>query len=251
HKGIRAAIIRDKGTNGDREMALSMFAAGFDVKDVTMSDLMNGRETLADTNLIVFPGGFSNSDVLGAGRGWGGAFRYNERAMEALRRFFARPDTLSLGVCNGCQLMVVLDLLYPEHGKKMEMCRNESKKFESAFVAVTVQETQSVMLKPLVGARLGIWVAHGEGRFYLPEGEQAYDIALKFVSADYPANPNGADFNAAGVVSRDGRHLVMMPHLERSIFSWQWAYRGQGKISEFEVSPWILAFAAARDWISG
>lgn len=247
--GVNAAIIRDKGTNGDREMALSMFAAGFDVRDVTMSDLMLGRETLSNVSFIVFPGGFSNSDVLGAGRGWGGAFKFNERAYAVLRDFYNRPDTLSLGVCNGCQLMVVLDLLYPEHGKKMEMKRNESHKFESAFVNVCVQQTNSVMLQPLIGAQLGIWVAHGEGKFHLPEGESAYDIPLKFVTADYPANPNGSDFNTAGIASKDGRHLVMMPHLERSIFSWQWPYGGHGEIPEFAVSPWILAFTAARDWV--
>ena len=244
--GIKAAVIRDKGTNGDREMALSLFAVGFDVRDVTVSDLMTGRESLEDLNFIVFPGGFSNSDVLGAGRGWAGVMKYNERAMASVRRYYSRPDTLSLGVCNGCQLVTELELLYPEHERKIRMRRNESHKFESCFVNVKIRNTNSVMLAPLAGAQLGIWVAHGEGRFELPEGESSYDIPLRYISADYPANPNGSAFNAAGVCSLDGRHLIMMPHLERSIFSWQWPYRAA---LSFEVSPWIAAFAAARDWI--
>jgi phosphoribosylformylglycinamidine synthase len=244
---VKAAIIREKGTNGDREMALSMFAAGFDVKDITMSDLMSGRETLEDVNFIVFPGGFSNSDVLGASKGWAGAFRYNKAASSALTRFYSRLDTLSLGVCNGCQLMMGLNLVYPEHDQQVKMQQNDSHKFESSFLAVDVKATESVMLKPLVGSRLGIWVAHGEGKFFLPEGEAAYDIPLKFTSADYPANPNGSMFNAAGIVSQDGRHLAMMPHLERSIFPWQWGYYPYG--IKHEVTPWAFAFRAAKDWI--
>lgn len=249
-RGVQAAIIREKGTNGDREMAFSLFAAGFDVRDVTMSDLMSGRETLQDVSFIVFPGGFSNSDVLGAGRGWAGAFRYNERAYAALQGFFARPNTLSLGVCNGCQLMVALDLLYPDHSEKMCMQRNDSGKFESAFLTVEVGRSNSVMLRPLEGARLGIWVAHGEGRFHLPKGETNYDIPLRYVTASYPANPNGAEFNAAAVVSRDGRHLAMMPHLERSIIPWQWPYYlDLDSRRTHEVTPWVMAFVAARRWI--
>ena len=241
-----AAIVREKGTNGDREMAFSLYAAGFDVKDITMSDLMSGRETLEDVNFVVFPGGFANSDVLGAGRGWAGAFRYNLRARRALDQFFARSDTLSLGVCNGCQLVVALEMLYPEHSRKIRMRHNDSQKFESTFVCMTIGETNSILLKPLRGARLGVWVAHGEGKFSLPEGEGAYDIAARYVSSDYPANPNGSDFNAAAVASRDGRHLVMMPHLERSILPWQWPY---GANPRWEVTPWMLAFTSARDWI--
>lgn len=248
--GVRAAIVREKGSNGDREMALSLFAAGFDVKDVTMSDLMHRDGVLDDVRFIVFPGGFSNSDVLGAARGWAGVFHYNNRAKKALERFYAREDTLSLGVCNGCQLMFALNLVYPEYTDKPELRRNESDKFESSFLVVKVKETRSVMLKPLIGTELGIWVGHGEGRFTFPRGEDAYDIALRFVSADYPANPSGSQFNAAGVVSKNGRHLAMMPHLERSIFSWQWPYVPT-TMPPFEISPWALAFIAAREWIEG
>lgn len=248
--GIRAAIVREKGTNGDREMAFSMFSAGFDVKDVTVSDLMSGRETLEDINFIVFPGGFSNSDVLGAGRGWAGAFLYNETAYRSVRKFMDRKDTLSLGVCNGCQFMTALDMIYPEHPEKVEMRRNVSCKFESAFLAVEVRKTKSVLMQGLEGSRLGIWVAHGEGRFHLPKGESAYDIPLKFVSSSYPACPNGADFNAAGIVSADGRHLAMMPHLERSVLPWQWPYYlSDAERIDHQVTPWITAFVNAREWI--
>ena len=243
--------MREKGTNGDREMAYCLHVAGFDVRDVTMSDLMSGAETLEEVRFVVFPGGFSNSDVLGAGRGWAAAFRYNERAMTALERFMTRPDTLSLGVCNGCQLMAALDLLYAEYPKGIRMRRNDSHKFESAFLNVEVGTTNSVLLKGLAGSRLGIWVAHGEGKFSLPQGESAYDIPLRFCSADYPANPNGADFNAAGVCSRDGRHLAMMPHLERAILPWQWGYYPQEARRVHEVTPWMRAFVRAREWCRG
>ena len=249
NNGITAAVVREKGTNGEREMALCLTAAGFDVKDVTTSDLMEGRETLEDVRFVVFPGGFSNSDVLGAGRGWAGVFKFNERARTALKNFYSREDTLSLGVCNGCQLMVALDVVNPEHEKKLQMQHNESGKFESTFVAVRIEDSSSVMLKPLIGSQLGIWVAHGEGRFEFQEAVDAYTIPMKYVSNDYPANPNGSDLNAAAICSTDGRHLAMMPHLERSMFSWNWAYRGSGPESRFEISPWILAFKAAREWL--
>ncbi len=248
--GIRAAIIREKGTNGDREMAFSMFAAGFDVKDVTMSDLMAGRETLEDVNFVVFPGGFSNSDVLGAGRGWAAAFQYNENALLAIKSFMARKNTLSLGVCNGCQLVVAMNLLYPEHKTKMEMQHNDSGKFESIFLNVEIAKTNSVLLRGLEGTRLGVWVAHGEGKFYLPEGEAAYQIPVKYVTSDYPACPNGSDYRAAAVCSADGRHLAIMPHPERAVLSWQWPYRTEEMKKQMpEITPWMLAFLNARKWV--
>ncbi|MCK4639317.1 MAG: phosphoribosylformylglycinamidine synthase subunit PurQ, partial [Bacteroidales bacterium] len=175
--GIKAAIIREKGVNGDREMAYSMHLAGFDVKDVHMTDLISGRETLEDINFIVFVGGFSNSDVLGSAKGWAGAFLYNEKARKTLENFYARKDTLSLGICNGCQLMVELDLIYPDHDEKPQMLHNDSHKFESAFINVDIHKNISVMLKSLEGSRLGIWVAHGEGKFHFPyEAEFMYNI---------------------------------------------------------------------------
>jgi phosphoribosylformylglycinamidine synthase len=246
--GVKAAIMREKGVNGDREMAWSMHLAGFDVKDVHMTDLITGRENLEDLNLIVFVGGFSNSDVLGSSKGWAGAFLYNPKAKEALDNFYARPDTLSLGICNGCQVMIELGLVYPEHAHMPKMLVNKSNKFESAFLNVNILENKSIMLKSLAGSRLGIWVAHGEGQFQLPYDEGKYHIPVKFSYEDYPGNPNGSDFAAAGLCSHDGRHLVMMPHLERAIHPWNWAYYPADRKSD-QVSPWIEAFVNARKWI--
>jgi phosphoribosylformylglycinamidine synthase len=244
---VKAAIIREKCTNGEREMAYSLFLAGFDVKDVTMTDLVSGRETLEDVNMIVFCGGFSNSDVLGSAKGWAGAFLYNEAAKRALDNFYAREDTLSLGVCNGCQLMIELGLITPEDAVKPRMLHNDSHKFESSFVGLDVEQSNAVMFSSLVGSKLGIWVAHGEGKFSLPMEEKHYNIALKYSYADYPANPNGSDYAVAGVASADGRHVAMMPHLERAIKPWNWAYYPEQR--EDEVTPWIEAFVNARKWI--
>ena len=246
--GIRAAIIREKGTNGEREMAYALYLAGFDVKDVMMTDLVSGRETLDDVNMIVFCGGFSNSDVLGSAKGWAGAFLFNPKAKEALDRFYAREDTLSLGVCNGCQLMVELNLINPEHKKRAHMLHNDSHKFESAFVGVTVPTNRSVMFGSLSGDKLGIWVAHGEGKFSLPLPEDDYNVVLKYSYDSYPGNPNGSDYSVAGICSADGRHLAMMPHLERAFYPWQCAYYPADRRAE-EVTPWIEAFVNARRWV--
>ena len=246
--GIRAAIIREKGTNGEREMAYSLYLAGFDVKDVMMTDLISGRETLDDINMIVFCGGFSNSDVLGSAKGWAGAFLFNPKAKAALDRFYAREDTLSLGVCNGCQLMVELNLINPEHKQRARMLHNDSHKFESAFLGVTVPTNRSVMFGSLSGDRLGIWVAHGEGKFSLPEAEDKYNVVLKYSYDEYPSNPNGSDYSVAGICSADGRHLAMMPHLERSCFPWQCGTYPEPRRAD-EVTPWVEAFVNARKWI--
>ncbi len=248
--GIKAAIIREKGVNGDREMAWSMHLAGFDVKDVHMTDLISGRETLEDISFIVFVGGFSNSDVLGSGKGWAGAFLYNEKARTALKNFYERTDTLSLGICNGCQVMTELGLIYPHHEKHPKMLHNSSGKFESAFLNVDIEENNSVMLKSLTGSRLGIWVAHGEGRFDFPLDESEYLIPVKYSWDNYPGNPNGSPFRAAGIVSNDGRHLAMMPHLERAILPWQWAHYPANRKTD-EMSPWLEAFVNARKWVEG
>ena len=246
--GIRAAIIREKGTNGEREMAYALYLAGFDVKDVMMTDLVSGRETLDDVNMIVFCGGFSNSDVLGSAKGWAGAFLFNPKAKEALDRFYAREDTLSLGVCNGCQLMVELNLINPEHKERAHMLHNDSHKFESAFVGVTVPTNRSVMFGSLSGDKLGIWVAHGEGKFSLPLPEDDYNVVLKYSYDSYPGNPNGSNYSVAGICSADGRHLAMMPHLERAFYPWQCAYYPADRRAE-EVTPWIEAFVNARRWV--
>lgn len=250
--GIRAAIIREKGVNGDREMAFSLYLAGFDVKDVHMSDLMSGRETLEDVNMIVFCGGFSHSDVLGSAKGWASGFLWNDNARKAIERFYEREDTLSLGVCNGCQLMIELGLIKPASkvtpGTKVRMAHNESHKFESAYLGVNIEDSPSVMLSSLAGTKTGIWVAHGEGRFHLPFPAGGYKVALRYSYSAYPGNPNGSRGAVAGICSPDGRHLAMMPHLERSIFPWQCAVYPADHQAD-DVTPWIDAFINARRWI--
>lgn len=247
--GVRAAIIREKGVNGDREMAYSLYLAGFDVKDVHMTDLMSGRETLEDVQMIVFCGGFSNSDVLGSAKGWAGGFVWNETAREALHRFYQRPDTLSLGICNGCQLMIELGLIRSDKpdAKPVKMLHNVSHKFESTFLGLTVPESPSVMLKPVQGMKLGIWVAHGEGRFSLPGSLKDYHIAARYNYKQYPGNPNGSTGAVAAICSADGRHLAMMPHLERAIFPWQCGFYPRNRRND-AVTPWLSAFVAARQW---
>ena len=245
---VKAAIIREKGVNGDREMAYSLYLAGFDVKDVHMTDLMSGRETLEDVNMIVFCGGFSNSDVLGSAKGWASGFRYNENAKRALENFYKREDTLSLGICNGCQLMIELNLINPEHPKKTRMLHNDSHKFESQFLGLTIPANNSVMLGSLSGSKLGIWVAHGEGKFNLPMSMDNYNVVAKYAYNSYPANPNGSRCSVAGICSADGRHLAMMPHLERAIFPWQCGYYPASRAND-EVTPWIDAFINARKWV--
>ncbi|HLW05942.1 MAG TPA: phosphoribosylformylglycinamidine synthase, partial [Marinilabiliaceae bacterium] len=244
----KAAIIREKGVNGDREMAYAMYLAGFDVKDVHMTDLISGREDLSEVNFIVFVGGFSNSDVFGSAKGWAGAFLYNEKAKTALENFYKREDTLSLGVCNGCQLMMELNLVVAEHGSKVKMVHNGSGKFESAFVNIDIKENSSVMLQSLAGSRLGAWVAHGEGKFSVGVDAKEVNFPGLFSYEEYPGNPNGSDLNAAVISSQDGRHLAMMPHLERAIFPWQWPNYPADRKND-EVTPWIEAFANARKWV--
>jgi len=243
----KAAIIREKGSNSEREMANAMYLAGFDVKDVHMTDLITGRETLEDIQFIGAVGGFSNSDVLGSAKGWAGAFKYNEKATMALKKFFEREDTLSVGICNGCQLFMELELINPEHEVHGKMHHNDSHKHESGFTSVTIQENHSVMLNTLAGTTLGVWISHGEGKFKLPYAEDKYNIVAKYAYEGYPANPNGSDFNTAMMCDTTGRHLVMMPHIERSTFPWNWAYYPTDK--KDEISPWIEAFVNARLWI--
>ncbi|NGY38913.1 phosphoribosylformylglycinamidine synthase [Flavobacterium sp. XN-5] len=243
----KAAIIREKGSNSEREMANAMYLAGFDVKDVHMTDLISGRETLEDIQFIGAVGGFSNSDVLGSAKGWAGAFKYNEKANTALKNFFKREDTLSVGICNGCQLFVELELIHSEHEEMPKMLHNKSKKHESIFTSVTVQENKSVMLSSLAGSTLGVWVSHGEGNFELPLGEENYNIVGKYAYDAYPANPNGSHYDVAMLCDLTGRHLVMMPHIERSTFQWNWAHYPKDRNDE--VSPWHEAFVNAKKWI--
>ena len=244
----KAAIIREKGSNSEREMANAMYLAGFDVKDVHMTDLISGRETLEDIQFIGAVGGFSNSDVLGSAKGWAGAFKYNEKAKLALKKFFSRQDTLSVGICNGCQLWMELDLINPEHESHGKMDYNNSQKHESAFTSVTIQKNNSVMLSSLEGSTLGVWISHGEGKFNLPYKESKYNIVGKYGYDSYPHNPNGSDFNTAMMCDKTGRHLVTMPHIERSTFQWNWAHYPDNRVDN--VSPWLEAFVNARQWVN-
>lgn len=243
----KAAILREKGSNSEREMANALYLAGFDVKDVHMTDLISGAETLDDIQFIGAVGGFSNSDVLGSAKGWAGAVRYNENARKAIQRFFERPDTMSIGICNGCQLFMELALIHPDHEEHGKMHHNTSQKHESGFVSVVIPENKSIMLGSLAGARLGVWISHGEGRFYLPYPEKKYNIVAKYGYEGYPHNPNGSSYNTAMLCDDTGRHLVTMPHIERSIFQWNWPYYPAER--KDDVSPWLEAFVNARKWI--
>lgn len=247
--GIKAAVIREKGSQCERETAYALYLAGFDVKDVHMTDLASGRETLEDVNFIVFCGGFSNSDVLGSAKGWAGGFLYNEKAKKAIDNYYAREDTLSMGICNGCQLMAELELLYPEHEKKHKMLHNDSHKFESNFVTLEIPKNNSVLFGSLSGSKLGAWVAHGEGKFDFPYEEKEYAIIARYNYEGYPANPNGSPWAVAGVCSKDGRHLAMMPHPERAIFPWQCGYYPADRRETDEITPWMEAFVNARKWV--
>ena len=247
--GIKAAILRDKGTNGEREMAYALWLAGFDVRDVHLTDLTSGRETLDDIQMIVFCGGFSNSDVLGSAKGWAAGILYNATAKATLERFYARPDTLSLGICNGCQLMAELEVLYPEHEEKHKMAHNDSGRFESGFVSLRIPKNHSVMLQNLEGTEIGIWVAHGEGKFDLKYSADKYHVIAQYKYDAYPANPNGSPHAIAGLCSADGRHLAMMPHPERAIFPWTCAYYPEAERGEHEITPWMVAFRNAYEWI--
>ena len=242
-----AAILREKGSNSERELANALHIAGFDVKDVHMTDLLSGKENLKDVKFLGAVGGFSNSDVLGSAKGWAGSFKYNESAQKAIKNFFNRDDTLSIGICNGCQLFMELDLIYPKHEEHGKMTFNDSKKHESNFTSVKINTNNSVMLNSLEQSTLGVWISHGEGKFKLPYSKKNYNIVAEYGYSEYPSNPNGSDYNTAMLCSNNGRHLVTMPHIERSIFKWNWAYYQNGR--EDKLSPWILAFVNAKNWI--
>ncbi len=246
---ITAAIIREKGSNGDREMAWALYMAGFKVKDVHMTDLISGRETLEDVRMVVFVGGFSNADTLGSAKGWAGAFLYNEKAKEALDTFYSREDTLSLGVCNGCQLMTELGLLTPSNpSDSPKMRHNDSHKYESGFIGVTIENSPSILLSTLQGSKLGVWVAHGEGKFEFPKPISQYNVAVRYNYNSYPANPNGSPEGIAAICSKDGRHLAMMPHPERSIQPHCWAYYPNNKWEDL-LTPWEDLFNNGRIWL--
>tara|TARA_Y100000004_G_scaffold80215_1_gene90144 strand:- start:167 stop:1765 length:1599 start_codon:yes stop_codon:yes gene_type:complete len=245
---INAAVLREKGSNSEREMAFVMDMCGFKVRDVHMTDIIEGRENLKDINFLVAVGGFSNSDVLGSAKGWAGAFKYNSNAKKIITDFFNRSDTMTLGVCNGCQLFIELGMINPHDEKKPKMEFNNSGKFECIFSPVRIKESSSIMMKKLEGTILGIWSAHGEGKFSFPYEEEKYEIPGKYYYGKYPSNPNGSDFNTAMLCSKDGRHLVMMPHLERSTFPWNWGHYPENRKNDI-VSPWVIAFENAYKWL--
>jgi phosphoribosylformylglycinamidine synthase len=248
----QAAIVREKGSNSEREMANALFQSGFDVLDVHMTDLIEGRIDFSSIRFLGAVGGFSNSDVLGSAKGWAGGFKYNEKANKALNDFFNREDTLSIGICNGCQLFMELDMIYPELGRGARMTYNESHKHESIFTSVDIQKNHSIMMQNMDGLNLGVWVSHGEGKFSFPGEKSDYHIIGTYGYEGYPANPNGSEHNAAMVASHDGRHLVTMPHIERSFYAWNWPYYngGSNNTSKDKVSPWSIAFENAFKWIT-
>jgi phosphoribosylformylglycinamidine synthase len=258
----RIAILREEGINGHREMAGAFWLAGFEPWDVAMTDIAEGRVSLSMFRGVAASGGFSFKDVLDAGKGWAGVIKFNDRIREEFERFFARPDTFSLGVCNGCQMMQFLDLM-PWQGisdaDHPRFVRNESTSFESRFVAVQILESPSIFLKGMEGSTLGVWVAHGEGRGKWPNREIHDTVIVRGlapvrfvddkmqVTEQYPFNPNGSEEGITALCSADGRHLAMMPHPERLFLRWQWPY-WPSEWSKLTVSPWLRMFQNARVW---
>ena len=256
------AILRERGSNGDREMAAAFYLAGFDVQELIMDDLIKGQTTLDQFRGLVFPGGFSFADVLDAGKGWAGVIRFNEKVSEQFERFYQRSDTFSFGVCNGCQLMALLGWV-PWQGIKSEQqprfIRNCSGRFESRFSCVSIESSPSMMLQGMSGSRLGVWVAHGEGQFLAPDSEMLQDIISKELAPiryvgpqglptrDYPFNPNGSVQGIAALCSPDGRHLAMMPHPERTFLLWQWPWL-PADWQSLSASPWLQLFRNAFTW---
>ena len=260
---LKVAILREEGSNGDREMASAFYAAGFEPWDVAMSDLLAGRVELRDFRGLVCVGGFSYADVLDAAKGWAAIIRFNEGLRAQFQEFYARPDTFTLGICNGCQLYALLGWV-PWEGLSDEeqprFIQNASGRFESRFVTVEIRESPAIMLRGMARSRLGIWVAHGEGRAHFPHGavlERVLDEELapvRFIDDDgkateaYPLNPNGSPEGIAGLCTPDGRHLVMMPHPERSYLKWQWAWLPAELRGGSLASPWLRMFQNARTW---
>jgi phosphoribosylformylglycinamidine synthase len=260
------AIVREEGSNGDREMASAFFAAGLEPWDVTVTDLMEGRATLKDFRGVVFVGGFSYADVLDSAKGWAGAIRFNPRLKEEFDSFYARKDTFSLGICNGCQLMALLGWV-PWSGledtRQPRFVHNVSGRFESRFSTVKITESPAIMLRGMEGSVLGAWVAHGEGRFHAPDPDVLREMLEKNLApvryADdsgapteaYPFNPNGSPEGITGVCSPDGRHLAMMPHPERAFLKWQWPWLPEELERKWKASPWLRMFENARLWCEG
>ncbi|MEK7638751.1 MAG: phosphoribosylformylglycinamidine synthase [Patescibacteria group bacterium] len=258
----RVAVLREEGTNGDREMQAACAAAGLEPWDVTMSDLLEGRIGLDQFQGIIFAGGFSYMDVFGSAKGWAGTILFNEKLREMFDRFYAREDTFSLGVCNGCQLMALFGWV-PWKGiagvKQPRFVHNASGRFESRWVQVEVLPSPSMLLAGMEGSKLGVWVAHGEGRLVYPDQSVAKEVKeknlspLAFIDPSgrrtevYPYNPNGSPLGVTALCSPCGRHLAMMPHPERCFRLWQWPWMPHSWKS-LEASPWLRMFQNARNW---
>lgn len=262
----KVAILREEGSNGDREMAATFYQAGFEVWDVTMNDLLNDKVGLCEFKGLVFVGGFSYADVLDSAKGWAGCIKFNPRLQRQFDEFYQRHDTFSLGVCNGCQLSALLGWVpskCSEPSKQPRFIKNISGRFESRFLAVKILPSPSIMLKGMEGSVLGIWVAHGEGRAYFPDSEILKEVLdrhlapIRYVDDDmtetesYPFNPNGSPLGIAGLCSPDGRHLAMMPHPERTFLKYQWAWLPEHLRQSWQVSPWLRMFQNARTWCDG
>jgi phosphoribosylformylglycinamidine synthase len=259
----KVAILREEGSNGDREMTSAFYQAGFEVWDITMNDLIEGRASLDDFRGLAFVGGFSYADVLDSAKGWAGVIRFHEKLYDQFNTFYKRPDTFSLGVCNGCQLMALLGWV-PWKGipdaVQPRFIQNKSGRFESRFSAVRILPGPAIMLKGMEGSALGVWVAHGEGRVYFPDKDMMQEVfekdlaPIRFVddhnkfTETYPFNPNGSPSGITALCSSDGRHLAMMPHPERTFLKWQWAYMPEDWKKDLEASPWIRMFQNAREW---
>jgi phosphoribosylformylglycinamidine synthase len=257
------AVIREEGSNSDREMSSAFFQAGFDVWDATMTDFLEGKVDLDDFRGVAFVGGFSYADVMDSAKGWAGVIRFNKNIYDRFRKFYERPDTFSLGVCNGCQLMALLGWV-PWHGiedrHQPRFIHNVSGRFESRFSTVRIYPSPSILLKGMEGSTLGIWVAHGEGRAYFPGKEilkkvESLSLApVRYVddkgrtTMEYPFNPNGSADGIAALCSPDGRHLAIMPHPERTFLKWQWGWMPEEWKKTLKASPWLTMFRNAREW---
>ncbi len=261
----RVAILREEGSNGDREMASAFYAAGFEPWDVTMSDLVAGTVTLDRFRGVAFVGGFSYADVLDSAKGWAGTIRFNAGLSTQFDAFYDRPDTFSLGVCNGCQLMALLGWIPWKNiadADQPRFVQNASGRFESRFVSVKIEKSPAIMLREMEASTLGIWAAHGEGRAFFPDTAILDRVAaentapIRYVDDEgstteaYPCNPNGSPAGIAALCSPDGRHLAMMPHPERTFLKWQWAWMPEGWKRDLEASPWLKMFQNAREWCS-
>jgi len=264
-RGIKpgVAIVREEGSNGDREMAGAFHMAGFEAWDVTMTDLLSGRITLDGFRGVAFVGGFSFADVMDSAKGWAGAIRFNENLRRMFDKFYSRPDTFSLGVCNGCQLMAQLGwvpFMGTPDASQPRLLWNDSGRLESRFATVRIFESPSIMLRGMEGAVLGVWVNHGEGRIHFPDRAICDAVIeqrlspVRYADDDgrptnaYPFNPNGSPDGMAALCSPDGRHLAMMPHPERAFLKWQWGWMPEEMKRDLKASPWLRLFGNARAW---